>query len=399
MSKASPTALLLNAGHALDHLFLLIFASAVSAMAAEWGMAWPDLMPYATGAFVAFGLGAFPAGRLGDLWGRRRMMVVFFAGLGASGLLITFAPGLRSLTVALTLMGAFASIYHPVGIPMLVERSLRPGFTIGLNGLAGNLGIAAAAALTGFLVQHFGWRAAFAVPSVVALVCAGLFVTLVPHEDVPPAMRTKAGRAVPPSVLARVFLVVTLASVSGGLIFNFTTNGNGQLLAERMRGVVEDPAALGALLALVYTLASFAQLVVGKLIDRFPLKRVYLPVVAAQVPLFLLASRATGWWLYAAVALFMVFVFGAIPFIDALIVQYVDDHMRSRVAGSRLAVSFGVSSLAVYLLGPMVKTAGFSALLTSLAVIAGCTVLFVALLPGGDTALAPARLEEARSAA
>ena len=31
----SPTALLLNVGHALDHLFLLIFASAVSAIAGE----------------------------------------------------------------------------------------------------------------------------------------------------------------------------------------------------------------------------------------------------------------------------------------------------------------------------------------------------------------------------
>jgi len=40
MSNTSPTALLLNAGHAMDHLFLLIFATAVSAIAAEWGMVW-----------------------------------------------------------------------------------------------------------------------------------------------------------------------------------------------------------------------------------------------------------------------------------------------------------------------------------------------------------------------
>lgn len=399
MPSGSPTSLLLNVGHALDHLFLLIFASAVSAIGADWGMAWPDLMPYTTGAFVAFGLGSLPAGRLGDLWGRRAMMIVFFAGLGASGLLVASAPDARTLAAALTLMGAFASIYHPVGIPMLVERSERPGFTIGLNGLAGNLGIAAAAALTGFLVQQFGWRAAFAVPSVGALVCAGLFAWLVPREGAPPAKRPRQGVDLPPSLLARVFLVVTLASVSGGLIFNFTTNGNGQLLGERLRGVVEDPAALGMLLAVVYTLASFAQLAVGRLIDRHPLKRIYLPIVAAQVPLFLLASRATGWWFYATVVLFMAFVFGAIPFIDALIVQYVDDHMRSRVAGMRLAVSFGVSSLAVYLLGPMVKAAGFATLLTGLAVIAGLSVLFVALLPGGAPALSAARVPEARPAA
>ena len=54
----------------------------------------------------------------------------------------------------------------------------------------------------------------------------------------------------------------------------------------------------------------------------------------------------------------MIFVFGAIPFVDAMIVQYVDDRMRSRVSGMRLAVSFGVSSLAVYVLGPTVKAAG-----------------------------------------
>ena len=65
------------------------------------------------------------------------------------------------------------------------------------------------------------------------------------------------------------------------------------------------------------------------------------------MPLFALAAQASGWALYVAVLLFMIFVFGAIPFIDAMIVQYVDDRMRSRVAGMRLAVSFGVSSLAV----------------------------------------------------
>jgi MFS family permease len=385
--NSSPTALLLNAGHALDHLFLLIFASAVAAIAAEWGMAWQDLMPYTTGAFVTFGLGALPAGRLGDLWGRRAMMIVFFTGMGVCGFLIALATGVWSLAAALTLMGAFASIYHPVGIPMIVQHSKNPGFTIGLNGLAGNLGIALAAVLTGLLVKYAGWRAAFVVPGFIALACAGLFVALVPREETPPSKRVPSAAALLPSVMARVFLVMSLAAVSSALIFNFTTNGNGQLLAERLGGLVTDPAALGILLAAVYVVASFAQLVVGALIDRFPLKWVYLPVVAAQVPLFLLAARATGWALYGTVLLFMVFVFGAVPFIDALIVQYVDDRMRSRVAGVRLSVSFGVSSLAVYLLGLTVKTAGFTTLLSMMAAISAFTTLCVSMLPNTDRAL------------
>jgi MFS family permease len=376
------TALLLNAGHAIDHLFLLIFATAVAAIATEWGMVWQDLMPYTVGAFVMFGLGSLPAGRLGDLWGRRAMMVIFFMGMGGAGLLIALSTGKWSLAAALTLMGVFASIYHPVGIPMLVQHARNPGFTIGVNGLFGNLGIAFAAILTGFLVKHAGWRAAFAVPALLAVVCGLLFLALAPREEIAPAKRPKKSVDLPRAVMARVLLVMTLAAISSSLIFNFTTNGNGHLLTERLRGIIDDPARIGALLAIVYTIASLAQLVVGKLIDRYPLKWVYLPIVAMQVPLFLLASGAGGWALYVVVLSFMVFVFGAIPFVDAMIVQYVDDRMRSRVAGIRLAVSFGVSSLAVYLLGPTVKTAGFGTLLTVMAAISAFTTLFVSLLPG-----------------
>ena len=397
MTNGRPTALLLNVGHALDHLFLLIFATAVSAIAGEWGMVWQDLMPYTVGAFVLFGLGSLPAGRLGDLWGRRVMMVVFFLGMGGCGLLIALASGVWSLAAALTLMGVFASIYHPVGIPMLVQHARNPGFTIGVNGLAGNLGIAIAAILTGFLVKHVGWRAAFAVPGGIALLCGLLFLALVPREETPPAKRPKKSIDLPRAVMARVLLVMTLAAISSSLIFNFTTNGNGQLLAERLRGLIDDPATLGVLLAAVYTVASFAQLVVGKLIDRYPLKWVYLPIVALQVPLFLLAAGAAGWPLYAVVVAFMIFVFGGIPFVDAMIVQYVDDRMRSRVAGIRLAVSFGVSSLAVYLLGPTVKAAGFGALLTVMAVISAFTTLFVALLPSRLSAAARAPMAAAAS--
>jgi MFS family permease len=390
MSNTSPTALLLNVGHAMDHLFLLIFATAVSAIATQWGMVWQDLMPYTVGAFVMFGLGSLPAGRLGDLWGRRVMMVIFFLGLGATGLVVAAAQQPWQLAVALTLMGAFASIYHPVGIPMIVQNSTRPGFTIGLNGLAGNLGIAGAAILTGFLIQQLGWRMAFIVPAAIAIACGIAFALLVPREDVAPAKRPKKSVDLPAGVLLRVFFVMTLAAVSGSMIFNFTTNGNNQLLSERLRGLVDDPATLGVLLAVVYTLASFAQIVVGKLIDRYPLKYVYLPIVAAQVPLFALAARADGWVLYALVLLFMVFVFGAIPFIDAMIVQYVDDRMRSRVAGMRLAVSFGVSALAVYLLGPTVKAAGFTTLLLVMAGISSLTTLFVSMLPGRVPSPTPA---------
>ena len=378
------TSLLLNFGHALDHMFLLIFATAVTSIALEFGFAqWEDLMPYSAGAFLLFGIGSVPAGRLGDLWGRRSMMVIFFFGIGASALLCAAVQNAWQMALALTLLGAFSAIYHPVGIPMLLQHARNPGATIGVNGLAGNLGIAFAAVLTGFMVKYIGWRAAFVVPALLAFACGMVFMRITPAETESPAKRnSKAAVGLSPAMLARLFVVMTFAAISSSLLFNFTTNGNGQLMRERFLGVVEDPAQLGIMLAGVYTVASFAQVVVGRLIDRFPLKQLYLGIVLLQIPMFLLAAHAHGWLLFWLQIGFMVAIFGAIPFTDAMIVRYVDDAIRSRVTGMRLAVSFGISSLAVYSLGPAVKAAGFATLLISMAVIACCTAAFVLMLPG-----------------
>jgi MFS family permease len=393
--------MLLNVAHAFDHMFLLIFATAVATIAADFGFAqWEDLMPYGVGAFAMFGLCSLPAGRLGDLWGRRRMMLVFFFGMGVATLLVALARSAWQLGAALTLLGVFAAIYHPVGIPMLVQRSTRPGLTIGLNGLSGNLGVALSAVVTGTLLKYAGWHVAFVVPALASLACGVLFALVAPHETIAPAQRAPTRVMLDKRSLAHIFAVVTIASVSGSLLFNFTTNGNGELLRERLRGIVDDPAALGALLALVYVAGAFTQVGVGLLLDRVSLKKLYAWIVAAQAPLFVLAARADGWALYALMVLFMVAVFGAIPFTDAMIVRYVDDRMRSRVSGMRLAVAFGVSSLAVWLLGPLVKAAGFQTLLLVMAAIALVTLCIVMVLPRtSDRGLGGAAVDVAPRAA
>ena len=65
------------------------------------------------------------------------------------------------------------------------------------------------------------------------------------------------------------------------------------------------------------------------------------------------------------------------------------------MSGMRLAVSFGVSALAVYVLGPVVKAAGFTVLLTMMAGISMLSALFVSFLPGEAPVSAEARGAEA----
>ena len=385
--------LLLNIGHAVDHMFLLIFATAVVTIAADFGYAnWADLMPYSVAAFFLFGIGSVPAGRLGDLWSRRSMMIVFFVGMGFSALLTAAAQNAWQIGATLALMGAFASIYHPVGIPMLVQHARNPGAVIGLNGLAGNMGIAVAALITGFLVKWLGWRAAFAVPGVISIGCGIAFAVLCPHETEAPSKRKGGAKVVlPPAMLARVFTVMTAAAVTSSLLFNFTTNGNAQLLNERFAHILRDPAVLGALLAGIYAVASLAQIVVGNLIDRKQFKPLTLAMSLPLVPILALAAYADGWPLFFLLLAVMILIFGSIPFTDAMIVRYVDDRLRSRVAGMRLAVSAGISALAVWLLGPVVKAAGFDALFWLMVAIAACRAAVLFWLPREPKPAEPAR--------
>ena len=385
--------LLLNIGHGIDHMFLLIFATAVASIAAEFGYAnWTDLMPYSVGAFALFGLGSLPAGRLGDVWGRRIMMIIFFIGIGTAALLTALVQNAWQLAAGLALIGAFAAIYHPVGIPMLVQNVPNPGAVIGINGLAGNLGIAVAAVVTGFLVKWIGWRAAFAVPGVIAIACGIVFALACPREEHAPS-KGKGGKAkvvLTPAMLVRAFAVMTAAAATSSILFNFTTNGNFELLSDSFRGVIEDPAVLGVLLAVIYTIASFAQIVVGRLIDVMPFKPLQFWMSVAQVPLLIFAAYTQHWWMFFALMAVMIFIFGSIPFTDAMIVRYVDDRLRSRVAGMRLTVAFGISSLAVWLLGPLVKTMGFANLLWLMAAIAAVKAAIVAWLPDEESSRADA---------
>jgi MFS family permease len=134
-----------NAAHFIDHYSMLVFAAAVIVMGPALGMAYSELLPYATPGFVAFGAGSLLTGWLGDRWSRRHMMVIFFVGIGASMIAVGLVRTPLQLGAALLSIGLFASIYHPVGTAMIVSYADKLGREMGLNGVWGNLGVASSA--------------------------------------------------------------------------------------------------------------------------------------------------------------------------------------------------------------------------------------------------------------
>ena len=162
--------MLLNAGHFLVHLTTLVFATASAlALSREWGLSYADLIPYATPGFVAFGVFSLPAGWLADRWSREGMIAVYFIGLGLACAASSLAGSPMQIGIALFVLGAFAAIYHPVGLALLVQGRAKAGMAIAANGVFGNLGVGSAALVTGYFIDHGGWRAAFVIPGLVSV--------------------------------------------------------------------------------------------------------------------------------------------------------------------------------------------------------------------------------------
>src|SRR5205814_6653481 len=183
MNNPSRVISFVNAAHFIDHYSMLIFAAAVIVMGPALGMGYSELLPYATPGFVAFGAGSLLTGWLGDRWSRRHMMVIFFAGIGASMIAVGFAESPLQLGAALLSIGLFASIYHPVGTAMIVSYADRLGREMGLNGVWGNLGVASSALATGVIGQYLGWRFAFIVPGIVTGLIGLTFARTAGHEE------------------------------------------------------------------------------------------------------------------------------------------------------------------------------------------------------------------------
>jgi MFS family permease len=330
------TRLFLNVGHALDHLFMLIFPTVVLAMAPAFGRSYGEMLELALGGFIAFGAGSLPAGWLADRWSRRGMMVVFFVGIGAASVLTGLASTPWQIALGLTVMGMFAAIYHPVGVAMLVAGREKVGRVLGVNGLFGNLGVAIAALLSGALAYWINWRAAFIVPGLAAVGIGVAFASMVPREQRVSAgpRRIDAGRHAR-GTLARVFAILVVATICGGVIFNSTTIAMPKVFDERLTALTNTTLGIGVLVSLVYAFAALAQLVVGHFLDRGTIKQVFVPVVALQVPLLLVALGM------------MFFIFGQVPINDAMVAAYTDESWRARAYALRYVVSFGASALSV----------------------------------------------------
>ena len=349
-----------NIAHFVDHYAMLIFAAAVILMAPAFNLGYAEMLPYATPGFVAFGAGSLATGWLGDRWSRRHMMAIFFIGIGFSMISVGFVQTPLQLGLALFAVGIFASIYHPVGTAMIVSYAEQIGREVGINGVWGNLGVALSALITGVLAQYLGWRWAFVVPGVATIAIGIAFMRTVSHEVRKGHTTEQPTSRVAKKDMWRVFLSVLIAVLAASTTFNAVTVALPKLFAERLSELTTNPALLGVITAGVYVFGALTQYNVGKLLDRYSFKQIFLVMALLPAPLLYGAAVLNNVPLLLVSIGVVMGMFGLVTVNDAMVGKYTADEWRARAYSVRYFIGFTAAGVAVGLIAVLHEMGGFA---------------------------------------
>ncbi|WP_119392433.1 MFS transporter [Taklimakanibacter lacteus] len=377
MTDARRTIFFVNAAHALVHYVVLIFPTAVIVIGTEWMLGYGELIPLATGCFVAFGLLSLPAGWLVNVTGPDRLLASFFILTGLACLFVAAATTWTMLGLALLLLGAAGAIYHPVGLSLLASRSQQLGRDFAVNGVCGNVGAAVAAAGTAFLASVFGWRAAFIGPGAVALMLGILFIATTRHsgnsDRAPTSTTASPGIAVQKPLLA--VGMILLAGFAGGMTYNIITVALPKIVDERFDGDL-PLIGTGALATVVFICGALMQLATGRLIDRFALASLFVGLAALELTGLVLAWLSTGPLLLIGLAFTMAAIYGLVVVDDAIVARFVPEHLRAKAYGITYSLSFAVSAAAIPMMGMLHdRGAGFAPVLALTAACSGAMLI------------------------
>ena len=366
----------INIGHFLDHFMMLIFAKAAFDAGRHFGLSYDEIIIYGTLGLFLFGAAAPLAGWLADKYSRSLIMIIYPFGvsLGAFLCFLSFSPIMLGFSIGV--IGFFAAIFHPVGIAMLIRDSNKVGVRLGVNGVWGNMGVAAAPVLTGFIILNSNWQLSFLVPSLICLIFGIAQLRGFKEIDI---KEEKTKQKISNGLVEGwkiVLLSLTMTTLAGGFIFGSLTFLIPRIFEVNLSGISVDIAITGLLAGIVYAIASLSQVGVGYLIDRYSPKIILGFVGIGQFFLIYLSSLYIDYALFFVMLMAMFFVFGQVPITDAILVRYVDDQWRARI----LSVKFLINLCAGASVLPLVSLfLGYGYTFSDLLTILSCLAIFVVI--------------------
>ena len=357
-SREKNVLLIASVNHFLAHFAMLFFPALVIPIEKDFsGLDQASVLALSFPGYLAFGITALPAGFLAARFSARLLLAAGAAVVALGALGAGLLGDEQSLPYWLLLIGIGAGFYHPVGLALVSNTIRKRGKGHGIQGIFGNVGIAAAPFCAGALAFAVDWRFAYEVLGVVALCALGITLAIQVNErSVTPSSRVQAD--IETSVGGRVLLFMTLAGAM--VLAGFVYRGFHVLLPAHFvdglfapRGFEADSGNFWATLCttLVLTLAAGGQLLGGRLADRINLVWGLLLFHAISFPMLLGVSFIEGLFLPFFAGWFAFFNLGMQPFENSLVARYIPSQYRSIGYGLKFVLSFGIGSLAVLYAG------------------------------------------------
>ncbi|MGO1317072.1 MAG: MFS transporter [Cellulomonadaceae bacterium] len=159
---------------------------ALPSIESQLGAGPAELQLIVAGYTLAFGLVLVPAGRLGDVQGRRRLFVVGLVGFALTSLAAGLAPNDTVLALARLLQGASAGVLNPqvVGLIQQMFAGHERGRAFGLFGAVIGVSTAIGPLAGGLIIQlagvEHGWRWVFFINVPIAAVVLPMALRLLP---------------------------------------------------------------------------------------------------------------------------------------------------------------------------------------------------------------------------
>ena len=398
--------------HGLVHTYELSIPILLTVWISEFSTTAATLGLVSTIGYGLFGVGALPGGIVVDRFGSKPVILACLGGMAGSFLLVSVAPNLIALALAIGVWGVTASVYHPAGLSLLSKSVDQRGTALGYHGIGGNLGIALGPLATALLLLAFDWRIVAGALTLPAVAVAAYGVTVDVDAALPDAAAADGGddSAAAGSggakgevslstiaddtrvLIAGGFLIVFAFVTFSGLYYRTFLTFLPDLLGEVLGGLIDvqliDPESPYAeefdvaryLYVAILTVGVFGQYLGGRIADRMPPERgliVLMTALAGLALLFVPASGGTVTFLLVSLAL-GVTLFTVQPLSQATVAAYSPSEARGISFGYTYLGIFGVGSFGAAIAGWVLTRAGPRELFVVLAGIAAMGALSAA---------------------
>jgi MFS family permease len=237
------------------------------------------------------------------------------------------------------------------------------GWALGINGMAGNLGLVSAPFLAGLLNWLMGWQWTFLLVGIVSILC-GIITALVKIDETPlqsTVTKPDSTQSNGNGHYIKYFVILCAAMTLAGFAYrlnniilpaylelksSFLWNFLKEFDLSNLQGVKTMAATL--LVSLVYIISTIGQLVAGKLADKYDLRWLYLGFHTVSIPFVILMGIVDEQLLVICAALYVFFALGMQPIENSLVAKYTPKRLRSTSYGIKFILTFGISSTAVY---------------------------------------------------